>query len=140
MEKDTHTTKIEVRYAETDQMGVVYYSNHFVWFEVARTDFFRSRGLDYGRIEKEERIFLPVAEATCRYKLPVTYGNPVEVVTKLSEVGNSRLVFDYEIRQDGKTAATGSTRHAFVDERGRPVTMPDYIREGLKKAAFLSHP
>ena len=78
-----HTIKLRVRYAETDKMGVVYYSNYLVWFEIARTEFFRKCGMDYNRIEQDRSISLPVAEACCRYKAPLRYDDVVQITAKL---------------------------------------------------------
>lgn len=125
----THSVNIRVTYADTDKMGVVYYSNYFVWFEVARTEFFRREGVVYKDIEKEKGLFLPVVEATARYRLPITYDEIVTVKTHVSETGNSRIVFEYEVkREDGEIAATGTTKHTFVDKNKKPVPIPPDIR------------
>jgi len=123
-----HEITLRVRYAETDQMGVVYYSNHLIWFEIARTEFFRSLGLDYSKLEKEKKIYLPVAEAYCRYRAPLRYDDAVSVVVRLKEAGNTRLFFEYDIMKDGKVAATGYTSHAFINGSGRPIPVPEEIR------------
>jgi acyl-CoA thioester hydrolase len=122
---------IRVRYADTDQMGVMYYSNYLIWFEVARTEFFRSMGFDYRSLEKDREIYLPVAEVVCRYRAPLRYDDLAAVVTRVNDVGNSRLVFEYDIILRGKTVTTGSTKHAFVDRKGKPVAIPQDIREAL---------
>ncbi|MFH1665582.1 MAG: thioesterase family protein [Candidatus Omnitrophota bacterium] len=123
-----HTINIRARYKETDQMGVVYYSNYLVWFEVARTEFFRARGIEYRKLEEEQNIYLPVVEAFCRYKAPVRYDDIVTVTTVLSSIGGTRLVFDYEIRKDGEVTTVGQTKHAFVNEKGAPVPVPGNIK------------
>jgi len=129
-----HTIELRVRYAETDQMGVVYYSNYLVWFEIARTELFRSKGADYSKIEQERGIFLPVAEAYCRYRFPLKYDDIVTVTVELADTGNSRLAFEYAVEKEGRTAATGYTRHAFVDKNGKPIAIPPDIKEILSKA------
>ncbi|MBF0216468.1 MAG: acyl-CoA thioesterase [Candidatus Omnitrophica bacterium] len=124
-------TEIRVRYADTDQMGVMYYSNYLVWFEVARTEFFRSLGFDYRALEKEREIYLPVAEVECRYRASLRYDDLATIVSRVKNVGNSRLVFEYEITLGGKTVTTGLTKHAFVNRTGKPVAIPEDIREAL---------
>jgi acyl-CoA thioester hydrolase len=126
-----HTIEIRVRYEETDQMGVVYYANYLVWFEIARTEFFRARGVEYRKIEEEDKLYIPVAEAYCRYKAPLRYDDLVTVTARLTDAGNSRLSFDYEVKKDGKVTATGRTKHAFVDENGKPVSVPEKVRKAL---------
>ena len=124
-----HILELRVRYAETDQMGVVYYSNYLVWFEVARTEFFREKGLDYNCIEKERKIYLPVTEVSCRYKAPLRYDDIFTITTWLGDVGRSRLIFEYAIKKDGLIVTTGYTKHVFIDTKGKPIAMPQDIRE-----------
>ncbi|MDD4012645.1 MAG: thioesterase family protein [Candidatus Omnitrophica bacterium] len=128
----SHITQLRVRYAETDQMGVVYYSNYLVWFEIARTEFFRARGVAYRDIEEKEKLYLPVVESYCRYRAPLRYDDVFEITTVLSDIGASRVVFGYEIRKDGRLMTEGYTRHAFVNDKGVPVPVPGKI-----KLAFL---
>lgn len=118
-----------VNYKETDQMGVVYYANYLIWFEIVRTEYFRDKNLVYKQIEDERKIYLPVAEATCQYKAPARYDDIVTLMTWISEMGKSKLIFQYEIEIDGKLTATGMTRHAFINDAGRPVPIPEDIRE-----------
>jgi acyl-CoA thioester hydrolase len=109
--------RIRVRYAETDQMGVVYYANYLVWMEVARMEWCRARGVDYRAMEREEGVALAVAEATCRYRSPARFDDEVTIRVWV-EAANSRLVtFHYEMRvaEGGLPVATGETRHVFVD-------------------------
>ena len=124
--------ELRVRYAETDQMGVVYYSNYLVWFEIARTEFLRARDLDYNRIEKERRIYLPVTESHCRYRSPLRYDDMFRIITRLTDVGNSRLTFEYEVEKDGRIVTTGYTKHTFINEAGKPIPVPEDIREVLQ--------
>ena len=126
-----HTIQLRVRYEETDQMGVVYYSKYLVWFEIARTEFFREKGVEYRRIEEEDKVFIPVVEAYCRYRASLRYDDLVDVTTKLAEVGKTRVVFEYEVTSGGKVKATGRTSHAFVDKDGAPIPVPDKIRKAL---------
>ena len=122
-------TRLRVRYAETDQMGVVYYANYFVWFEVARTDWLRQSGWTYREMEAEG-VSLPVIEAHCDYRQPSRYDDEIEVRTRASLISPIRVRFDYEvIRQESVVAATGHTVHAAVDVNGRPCRLPDRVRE-----------
>ena len=124
------TTNLRVRYAETDQMGVVYYANYLVWFEVARTDLLRQFGWTYREME-ESGVRLPVIEARCAYQRPARYDDEIEVRTTGRLLSPVRLEFTYEVVlvQDGITAATGVTQHAALTLDGRPCRLPDRIRE-----------
>jgi len=106
--------RIRVRYAETDQMGVVYYANYLVWMECARMEWCRARGVNYVDMEREDGIFLAVAEANCRYRSPARFDDEVAIRVWLEEA-NSRIVrFEYEMRVGERVVATGFTRHVFV--------------------------
>ena len=120
-------TEVRVRYKETDQMGVVYYSNYLVWFEVARTDFFREKGFIYNLLEKEDKIYLPVVEAHCRYKAPIKYDDLVTIETTLKEMSGKRLTFEYTVKVKGKIKTKGYTKHVFVDKSGSPIKIPEKI-------------
>jgi len=124
-----HTTEFRVRYAETDQMGVVYYANYLIWFEVARTEFFRERGVEYKKLEDEENIYLPVVESYCRYKSPLRYDDVVTVHTKLASVGASRITFEYSVKSAALVNAVGWTKHAFIDAQGKPIKVPAKVRK-----------
>jgi acyl-CoA thioester hydrolase len=125
------STTLRVRYAETDQMGVVYYANYLVWFEIGRTDFCRQRGFAYREMEAQDGLYIMVAEARCRYKAPARYDDEIEVRTSLREVRKRVLVFRYEIyRQlDEELLAEGETVHVITDREGRPRVLPDRYRE-----------
>ena len=92
-----HETRLRVRYAETDQMGVVYHSNHLIWFEVGRVELLREMGFSYRDMERDEGRFIAVAEVQCRYKAPVYYDEEVVVRTRLKAVRKSVVVFSYEL-------------------------------------------
>ncbi|MGI5823116.1 MAG: acyl-CoA thioesterase [Dethiobacteria bacterium] len=113
-----------VRYKDTDQMGVVYYANYFIWFEVGRSEFFRAMGMDYKYLEQNE-IFLPVIEAYCQYKSPARYDDLLKITTRLSFLQEVKLGFQYEITHAEKATllATGQTTHAFVNKDGKPVAL-----------------
>ena len=106
--------RIRVRYAETDQMGVVYYANYLVWMEVARMQWCRACGVDYARMEREDGIYLAVAEANCRYRSPARFDDEVVVKVWLEEANSRIVIFHYEMNVDDRQVATGHTRHVFV--------------------------
>lgn len=124
---------VRVRYAETDQMGVVYYANYLVWFEVGRTEWLRDTGSTYRRMEEADGLSLPVIESHCEYRQPARYDDELEIRTRARGVSAVRLAFDYEIvrRADGVTVATGHTVHATLDRAGRPVRIPAPVKELL---------
>jgi len=124
---------LRVRYAETDKMGVVYYANYFVWFEVGRCELIRAIGKSYRDLE-EAGIGLPVIEAHCEYRSPARYDDELQVKTWGALLSPARVEFRYEVSQvtDGTVNAVGRTVHASVDQKGRPCRLPDYIREILK--------
>jgi acyl-CoA thioester hydrolase len=126
-----------VRYAETDQMSVVYYSNYLVWFEIGRTDYCRQRGFAYRDMEKEDGLCIIVAEVRCRYKAPARYDDEIEVRTCLKEVRRRVLTFDYEIyrRPDDELLAEGETVHVITDLSGRPRALPDKYLKFLRPTA-----
>jgi acyl-CoA thioester hydrolase len=121
-----------VRYAETDKMGVVYYANFLVWFEVGRTDLLRHAGWSYREMEVEG-FSLPVIEAHCEYKEPARYDDELEVRTGGDLLSPIRVQFTYEIVRPADEAllATGHTVHASLDPSGRPRRLPDRIRSIL---------
>ena len=110
-------TSLRVRYAETDQMGVVYYANYFVWFEVARTDLIRSLGWSYREMEAAG-VILPVIEATCQYRRPSRYDDELEIRTTGRLTTPVRVEFDYEVMIKGQTEpiATGRTREIVLEQ------------------------
>jgi len=126
------TTALRVRYAETDQMGVVYYANYLVWFEVARTDLLRSLGWTYREMEADG-VLLPVIEARCHYRRPARYDEEMEIRTEAIVMSPVRMAFNYEVvlrdRQD--VVATGRTEHAGVNREGRPCRLPAQVLRAL---------
>jgi acyl-CoA thioester hydrolase len=125
--------KLRVRYAETDQMGVVYHANYFVWFEVGRCELIRAIGKSYRDLE-EAGIGLPVIEAHCEYRSPARYDDELQVKTWGKLLSPARVEFHYEISRvsDGAVNAVGRTEHAAVDEAGRPCRLPNYIGDLLR--------
>jgi acyl-CoA thioester hydrolase len=120
-------TRLRARYAETDQMGVVYHSNHFVWFEVGRVELFRQLGFSYRDLEKQDNRFIAVAEAKCRYRAPARYDEEVLVRTELLNVRDSVVHFGYELRRadDGTLLAEGETTHIVTDADMKMAALPE---------------
>lgn len=123
-------TTLRVRYAETDKMGVVYYANFLVWFEVARADLLRSLGWTYREMEAAG-VSLPVIEAHCEYARPARYDDEIEIRTEGEMVSPVRMRFNYTVRRqaDQVVAAQGHTVHAAVDASGRPCRLPARVKE-----------
>lgn len=132
------SSRLRVRYAETDQMGVVYYANYMVWFEIGRTDFCRDHGFAYREMEENDGLFIMVAEVRCRYKAPAYYDDELEIRTCLRGLRKRVLTFGYEVRRPltGDLLAEGETVHVITDREGHPRMLPDKYRElflaGLK--------
>ncbi len=126
------TSLVRVRYAETDQMGVVYYANYLIWFEVGRTDWLRETGWSYREMEADG-IQLPVIEVHCEYRQGARYDDDIEIRTQAKKLSPVRVQFDYEAirRADGALLATGHTVHATIDRDGRPVRIPDRVKDWL---------
>lgn len=118
-------TRIRVRYAETDQMGIVYYANYLVWMEVARVDYCRAIGFHYREMEGEDGILLAVAESHCRYLSPARFDEEIAIVTTAPEANRRMVTFDYEMTCEGRRVARGQTRHIFLNRELRPVRLPD---------------
>jgi acyl-CoA thioester hydrolase len=118
-------TSVRVRYAETDQMGVVYYANYFVWMEVGRVELCRACGFNYRDMEEQDGILLAVAEANCRYASPAKYDDEVTIRTWVEEPHNKMVTFHYEMRVGERKVATGHTRHIFLNRELRPTRMPE---------------
>ena len=121
-----HETLLRVRYAETDKMGIVYYANYLIWFEIGRTEFCRARGFSYRDMEENEDAFLVVAESYCRYKAPAYYDDELIVRTHITELRRRSLRFGYEVVRatDGTVIAEGETGHVVTDANGRVRTLP----------------
>jgi len=120
-----HISKLRVRYAETDQMGVVYYANYLVWMEVARVDYCHAIGFNYHEMEREHGIFLAVAESNCRYKSPARFDDEVTIATIAKDASRRMVTFEYEMSCGDRRLAIGHTRHVWVGRNMRPVQLPD---------------
>jgi acyl-CoA thioester hydrolase len=140
MTSDNHhasnETRLRVRYAETDQMGVVYHSNHLIWFEVGRVELMRQMGFSYRDMEREDGRFIAVAEVKCRYRAPVYYDEEVLIRTRLKSVRESVVVFSYElVRADnGTLLAEGETTHIVTDSKMKIAVLPEKYLTAFRTA------
>jgi acyl-CoA thioester hydrolase len=128
-------TPLRVRYAETDQMGVVYYANYLVWMEIGRTDFCIQAGFRYRDLEEATGCGIAVSEASCRYRAPARYDDEILVRTRLARLRRRALDFDYEIlnARTEQTLARGRTSHIVVAlDSSRPRTLPEAYYEILQ--------
>jgi acyl-CoA thioester hydrolase len=125
-----HDAVLRVRYAETDQMGVVYHANYFVWFEVGRVELFRALGVEYKRMELEDDCHIVVAEAHCRYRHPARYDEVLRVRTRIAEAKNRTVRFSYELFRDAddRLLATAETTHVICGSDGKPKMLPEKYR------------
>jgi acyl-CoA thioester hydrolase len=132
------TTQVRVRYAETDQMGIVYYANYLVWFEIGRVELLRSLGLAYSQLEKEHECILPVVEASCRYRSPARYDDEILIETRPALLRGSVLKFAYRILRKGTVngentvLAEGETVHVVCDDQLNKKALPEHYVEALK--------
>lgn len=118
------TIDIEVRYSETDQMGVVYHSNYIIWFEVLRGEYLKERDINYSLLEKKG-IFVPVLKVECNYKSPAKYGDIVTVSGEITEISRTRFKFQYEIKrkETEELLVTGKTEHIFTNCDLKPINI-----------------
>jgi len=129
-------TTLRVRYAETDQMGVVYYANFFVWFELGRVELFRQLGFSYKEMEERDNSYIMVAEARCTYRRPARYDEMIRVRTRVAELRSRSIRFEYELVNDANSEllATGETSHVVCDRTGRPKVLPERYKHILLSA------
>lgn len=136
---EIYETKLTTRYEETDQMGVIYHSNYFVYMEVGRTDFLKTYGINYRAME-ELGIILPVIEVNCKYKIAAKYADELIIKTKISKLTPVRISFDYKIirEKDEAILAEGFTEHAFVNkESAKPMNLKKTNKEVYLKLRDL---
>jgi acyl-CoA thioester hydrolase len=137
-------TELRVRYAETDQMGVVYYANYLVWFEIGRVEFMRSLGFDYKQMEVEDGCILPVIEATCRYKAPARYDDVILIDCWPILLRGSVLKFGYRVlrassaREGQLVLAEGETIHVVCDASMQKCLMPERYAAPIRTAIRLT--
>ncbi len=132
-------TTVRVRYAETDQMGVVYHANYLVWFEVGRVEFLRQLGFSYKDMEQQDDCCIAVVDARCRYKAPARYDDEVIVRTHLKNVRESLVHFGYELLRanDGLLLAEGETMHVVIDAEMKKRAIPEKYMAVFKEAIGL---
>ena len=123
-------TRLRVRYAETDQMGVVYYANYLIWMELGRVEYCRAAGIRYRDMEIEDGILLAVAEASCRYASPARYDEEVIVRTWIEQAHPRMIRFAYEMIEaaSSRVLATGETKHVFSGRDLKPRKLPEKYR------------
>lgn len=129
-------TRLRVRYAETDQMGVVYHSNHIIWFEVGRVELMRQLGFSYRDMESHDKRFIAVAEVTCRYRAPARYDDEIIVRTRMRSARESVIVFAYELvrAESGQLIAEGETTHIVTDETMKIAALPEKYVKAFRAA------
>jgi acyl-CoA thioester hydrolase len=122
--------RLRVRYAETDQMGIVYHANYIIWMEVGRVEYCRAAGIRYRDMERDDGILLAVVEAKCRYVSSAFYDDEVIVRTWIEQAHPRLVRFSYEMVEadTGRVLATGETKHVFCDREKRPLKLPDKYR------------
>ena len=135
MKRGPHVEQVRVRYAETDQMGVVYHANYLVWCDIGRTEYLKTLGANYAELERSGTM-LAVAEATIRYHASARYDDVVRVETTLREVRSRALTFDYLIThaESGTRFASVTTVLVSLDRDARPTALPPHVRDLLRAA------
>jgi acyl-CoA thioester hydrolase len=133
-------TTVRVRYAETDQMGVVYHANYLVWFEVGRVEFLRQLGFSYKEMEQQDDCCIAVVDARCRYKAPARYDDEIIVRTHLKNVRESLVHFGYELLRanDGLLLAEGETTHVVIDSAMKKRAIPEKYMKLFKEATGMN--
>jgi len=119
-----------VRYAETDQMGVVYHANYLIWFEVGRVELMRALGIEYKRMELDDDCHIVVADVRCRYHASALYDEVIRIRTSISESRNRTIRFAYEVFRDSddELLAIGETLHVICGSNGKPKLLPEKYR------------
>jgi acyl-CoA thioester hydrolase len=125
-----HDATVRVRYAETDQMGVVYHGNYFVWYEVGRVELMRALGFEYKLMEQDDDCHIVVVDAHCRYLKPAKYDDILRIRTRIAETMNRMIRYTYEVFRDegNELLATGETKHVICGSNGRPKLLPEKYR------------
>lgn len=125
-------SKLIVRYAETDKMGIVHHSVYPIWYEVGRTDFTKKMGIPYAYME-EIGILTPLVELNCKYTEPAYYEDELTIKTKIKRLTPARIVFEYEVLKNERIINVGSTTHAWVGRDLRPMNMKKHFPEIYEK-------
>jgi len=132
------TTRLRVRYAETDKMGIVYHANYLVWFEVGRSDLFRELHLPYTEFE-EQGLGLAVIEASCRYRKPAHYDDELVIITEVDHMSSRSARFCYHVYREDILLAEGKTVHAFINVEGRSADARRYAIWNKLKEIIENH-
>ncbi len=127
-------TQITVRYAETDQMGIVHHSVYPIWYEAARTEAIKKIGMNYSTLERNG-VMLPLVELNCKYNVPAEYEDILTIMVEIAKLTPARIVFHYQIFKDGieKPINTGSTIHAWVGKDLKPINLKKQYPEIFEK-------
>ena len=128
----TSSTDIEVRYAETDMMGIAHHASYLPWLEIARGNLLKERGISYAKLE-ESGIMLPVVEIKMNYRRPATYDDIVTINSIIKERPFAKIQIDYELQKEDQIIADGYSVHAFINQSGQPIKAPRIIKETLAK-------
>jgi acyl-CoA thioester hydrolase len=125
-----HDAMVRVRYAETDQMGVVYHGNYFIWYEIGRVELMRALGFEYKLMEQQDDCHIVVVDARCRYLKPAKYDDVLRIRTRIAETMNRMIRYTYEVFRDddNQLLATGETKHVICGSNGRPKLLPEKYR------------
>ncbi len=123
----SHETSVRVRYAETDRMGLLHHANYFVYFELARTEMLRSRGVSYKDVE-DSGHFLVIIEIGCKFKKPAFYDDLLTIRTTVARVTHVKIVHEYKVLRDGELLAEGHSTLACVNREGKPQALPAILR------------
>jgi acyl-CoA thioester hydrolase len=138
--KEYHDAPVRVRYAETDQMGVVYHANYLIWFEIGRVELMRALGFEYKLMEAEDDCYIVVVEASCRYLHPAHYDELLRVRTRISQAGNRMVKYSYQLLRDSDDhlLASGATSHVICGKDGRPKQLPQKYRDKFRSLILES--
>jgi acyl-CoA thioester hydrolase len=120
---ESHETTVRVRYAETDRMGLLHHANYFVYFELARTEMLRSRGISYKDVE-DSGHFLVIIDLGCKFKKPAYYDDLLTIRTRVARVTHVKIVHEYQVLRDSELLAEGHSTLACVDREGKPQALP----------------
>lgn len=125
-------SKVQVRYAETDMMGIVYHANYLAWLEIGRTQLLREKGFPYKEIEARG-LYLPVLEVNIQYKRPAKYDDNVTIISRLSEKPFVKIRMDYEVKRDNELLAIAHTIHVFMNKEGQATKAPKFFRDAMEE-------
>ena len=123
---DSHETTVRVRYAETDRMGLLHHANYIVYFELARTEMLRSKGVSYREVE-DSGHFLVIIDLGCKFKKPAYYDDLLTIRTTVARVTHVKIVHEYRVFRDGELLAEGHSTLACVDREGKPQALPTIL-------------